>query len=363
MPYNWTTGDTITAAGLNAIKTNIVAAIDTWTSRTNITTSRWQLGATNVSGIIYAMGGATTSTTPGSASSVNEAYTISTNAWATKTSITAARYAHTVNNDGTNVYVIGGNNSSAVKQTTNYKYNVSANSWSTVAAVTAALDVAQGASSGTNIYYIGGYSTAPGAVATNYLYDSVANTWSTKASMGSGRYAGFAAVHSTYVYVFGGTTSNPGTAERYDTTANTWSNRANLPVRSDLAQGVTIGNTIYMQASSGYSGMTTVYRYDPTGDTYATGAASSVAHGYAGVAADSTYFYVISGWTGSAMTAVNERYQYVGPTNYTATRDSMVIAYSGATLTNNTNSVTGRAVYAKINDVISSSIDTDILVI
>lgn len=75
--------------------------------------------------------------------------------------------------------------------------------------------------------------------------------------------------------------------------------------------------------------------------------------------------YVFTGYTSVAITATVERYkaEIVNSDGYIATRDVFVQAYANATLTNQTNANTGKGLYLKSGDLVTTDTSTDILII
>jgi len=130
------------------------------------------------------------------------------------------------------IYVVGGATSTAVVAD-NQIYNPATNTWSTGAAMpVTTCDGAVAVVS--NILYIFGGSN-DGKTVTNavWAYNPKTNTWSSKAAMPTARSSNGAAVENGIIYVIGGTDGHSGrlnNVDRYNPATNSWTHKAPLLV-------------------------------------------------------------------------------------------------------------------------------------
>jgi N-acetylneuraminic acid mutarotase len=239
-----------------------------WGSLTNhrlasMPLAKSQLGLESCNGKIYAVGGALTD---GSPKKLYE-YTPSTNAWATKTDLPFAQPEH----------------QSAIWRTVNGK-----------------------------IYLIGGLdSSAPATLYGDvWEYNPSNDTWTQKTSMPTPREDFGSAVYNGKVYCFGGITvvGTPSTAsnvmEVYDPATDTWDEtKADMPAAKVLGDfGCFCNGKIYAISAQntmvGYptlAPVTTVYEYDPVGDSWATKAAIPAGTDYKECGVIGNKIYVVGG--------------------------------------------------------------------
>ena len=185
----------------------LAAAADTWTSVASMSTARDALAAaTGADGTIYAIGGHNNGALP-----TVEAYTrdnaSGNDTWAAVTSMGTARsgLAAATGADG-RIYAIGGNNGGTLS--TVEAYTPSTNTWATVtpAMPTPRTNLAAATGADGRIYAIGGDNTnSGGTLNTVEAYTPSTNTWATVASMNSPRQYPAAAMGADgRVYAIGG---------------------------------------------------------------------------------------------------------------------------------------------------------------
>jgi len=217
---------------------------NTWATVAPMPTARDHLAAARgADGRIYAIGGRTVA---GNNSTIFhatvEAYTPSSNSWATVASMPTARLglAAAVGADG-RIYAIGGNSASTVNLTTVEVYTPSSDSWATVASLnTARNSLAAATGADGRIYAIGG-SGAGGAQAAMEVYDPGNDSWTPVASLPTARFGLAAATGSDgRIYALGGYLSGVlATTEVYDPGTNSWATKAAMPTARYLLAGAT----------------------------------------------------------------------------------------------------------------------------
>lgn len=195
----------------------------TWTTAATMPTARTTLGAVEVDGLIYAIGGYTQTGVTG----VVEVYNPQTDSWTTKAAMPTPRYGFgiAVASDGL-IYTVGG------------QYDSS--------------------------NFTDGMSVVVEA------YNPATNTWSTKPSLPNGRYATAAAASNGTIYVTGGISVNPtellGTAIKYTPGDPSWTTVADpmTTARDSHASAATSDGTVYAIGGSPSGGETTaVESYHP----------------------------------------------------------------------------------------------------
>ena len=238
--------------------------LDTWSSKTTLPNSTnpedtYMVAACNNK--IYAFGGTTYNSTSGWYVNIgsNLMYDPSVNMWTTKTPIPTPRSEMQANVIGDKIYLIGGwvkntgsladlgkNGTQTIVSNANEVYDPSTNSWTELAPVPVPVMNYASAVIGDKIYIIGGDN--PTAIANStQIYDSKTNTWSFGKSLPNivpNKMGGMAATaisginEPTRVFVFGGRgwqgVSN--VTYIYNPTDDSWATGAPMPTpRYDLA--------------------------------------------------------------------------------------------------------------------------------
>ena len=291
-----------------------------WFARADMPTGRNGLTAGAVDGVIYTIGGVSSST---GYETANQAYDPATNAWSDKASMPGGRrYLAAAVVDGV-IYVIGGVSSSTAYERTNQAYNPATNSWSNKAPMpTGRYRLAAAAVDGV-IYAIGGVSPS-GFETANQAYDTVANTWSNRVPMTPGREGLATAVVDGVIYAIGGASSSTGyeTANQaYDPVATSWSDKAPMPTGRASLAAATMDGVIY--AIGGISSAnpleTANQAYNPATNSWSDKAPMTTGrYGLTATAVDGV-IYAIGGWSYTiSHEPKNEAYI---PTLYIYTKD------------------------------------------
>ncbi len=144
------------------------------------------------------------------------------------------------------------------------------------------------------IYAIGGDRDGTvGWTGINEMYDPATDTWTTKTPMPSAREDFGIAVVQKKIYIIGGMgyvggyPNIVGATEVYDTVTDTWETRTSIPTPRESLVANVVNGKIYVMAGDAYGGppgwMVLVNKteiYDPTTDTWATGALMPNFEGY-----------------------------------------------------------------------------------
>lgn len=268
------------AALLTLLVAGDAAAATAWTtSPALMAQARWmQASAQDASGNTYVFGGLTGAFpfTP-----TTSAEKFDGTSWSAIKPLPArrAQFGAALGSD-TNIYIVGGFNSSGVIVSTVYRYNPGTDSYQTVAALpTPRSGAAVVADQSGLIYAIGG--SPPGAnlaVARVDRYNPGTNTWTQVASLPSPRSDGEAVRGADGdIYYFGGVTNTAvggsfarRTVMHYDTTGNTWST---LPVSTPTLEAFNAAAQLHgliylMGAEANLKGQTVVNSFDPTSNTW-----------------------------------------------------------------------------------------------
>lgn len=259
---------------------------DKWTAIAPMLTPRDSFSLVACGDKIYAIGGAEENKTNGlstSGCSVNEAYNPSSNTWTTKASMPTSRLEMTANAVNGLIYVVGGMTGQEYS-TMNITeiYNPATDSWSKGAPMLYPVTEAASAVVNNKIYVIGGNDeylfspSTPNSPAVNFtqIYNLTANIWSLGAPIPTPTWqAGAAATTGelapTRIYVFGncigfGVGSDQSYA--YDPSANNWTTASPLP-NSCYGPGVTVVNDLLYVIGGGQSmsPLSTNEQYIPIG--------------------------------------------------------------------------------------------------
>jgi N-acetylneuraminic acid mutarotase len=234
-----------------------LAVEDTWTTKADMPTGRWELSTSVVDGKIYAIGGASFY----QPLSTVEEYHPATDTWAKKSDMPTARQGLTTSVVDGKIYAIGGG------------------------------DLSSGFSS------VKTFSTVE-------EYDPAIDTWTTKSQMPTARGWHSASVLDGRIYVIGGSSADPsgGTAilavEVYDPATDSWIQIGNIPRRIGAGCTSVVDGKIY--AFGGYGGLNKVHEYDPVTDTWITKA--DMPTGRCGHSTSALYgkIYAIGGHPGSS---------------------------------------------------------------
>jgi len=235
---------------------------NSWSTLADMPTFRAEVGAAEVNGVIYCLGGYT-----GLANNKNEAYDIATNTWSEMadlpTAITGC-FAVSLNNK---VYVIGSTLGTTI--TYFYEYNPATNTY--VSLTTPSLNRlhANLIVYNNKIYFVGGfYYNGTYNISNSFdEYDPALNTWSPKPTIPINVHRADVTIYDNKLYLFGGTTVTTITPLNsfyvYDFVSNNWTTMANMPFSRASMEAQTVNNSVYLFA--GHTNASTVtdlcYKY------------------------------------------------------------------------------------------------------
>ncbi|MDQ2867841.1 MAG: putative Ig domain-containing protein [Verrucomicrobiota bacterium] len=196
---------------------------DSWVTLGPMPTARANLGAANVNGVVYFVGGQT-----GCAGAVGnvEAYNVATKSWVGRQPMIFPRNSTGIGVINNKIYVVGGDDGNGVPQGKLEVYDPAADLWSSLADMPTARFAPVVGVVGNVLYAIGGYDdVAPDGLTTVEAFDPGTGNWTTKQSMVTPRTFGAAAgVINNKIYVFGGVNSSHevSTDEVYDPSTDSW---------------------------------------------------------------------------------------------------------------------------------------------
>ncbi len=260
-------------------------AMDNWTVKKPMPTTRGSFGIAVFQNKIYVIGGEdkALSSKRHYFLSTNEVYDPSTDTWETKKPMPTSRKYVDANVVNGRIHVIGGityedeNNHHQNHTAVNEVYDPATDSWITKQPTLFAIARYASAVVDSKIYVLGGTSNQVDdsqAWVANQIYDAEADTWSLGASLPTATYHG-AAVATTgvmapkRVYVIGGGfTEVTNVVNVYDPASDSWIAAASMPTnRSSLALAL-VNDVIYaMGGSLGWEGEAFPYEGHPVGTT------------------------------------------------------------------------------------------------
>jgi len=179
---------------------------NTWTSKADMPTGRFLLGAVAVNGIIYAIGGYNATSTLATV----EAFDPATNTWSTKAPMNTARYGMYVGVVNGKIYVAGGSDINSLTATSSVEsYDPVTNTWSLETSMPTAKAFGVGAAVDGVLYTIGA-STTSGLAIPNSLVQAYTPAQATSVEVLSTNIPSFFTLEQNYPNPF-----NPSTTLRY----------------------------------------------------------------------------------------------------------------------------------------------------
>ena len=286
-----------------------------WATRAPLPTPRRGHAVWATNGLVYAIGGTNSA---GAALTSVQAYNPTTNTWATRASLPAARQngngASTINNV---IYLAGGHDAAGALTRTLYAYNPGTNRWSTRAQIPIPSSCGGSTQLAGKLYVFSGCtrSSTGTQIAAGRLhrYDPSTNTWTALRSAPAVHFQPVFMVTSGKLYLVGGNNgagSATGRVDMYDPSTNTWTQRATMPTARVAATGTSIGGKLYVFGGrNGTTYLNTVQVYDPVTNSWSTRASMPNARAGLGVAGVSGSLYIIGGRNGTTTAlATNERF-------------------------------------------------------
>jgi N-acetylneuraminic acid mutarotase len=219
-------------------------ATNGWASRSNMPTARYEFGAAELNGLLYAVAGNPGCGSPSNAKREVETYNPVSNIWSTNAPFPVGSWSAGIVSVNGKIYSIGGSMNFTNSQDV-YCYDPATNGWAKKTSAPAAYVFGAEAVVNGIVYVIGGSVGTKTAV---YAYNPVADSWTTKTSMPTARDSCAGAVLNGIIYVAGGVTSTGAvaTVEAYNPVADTWSTVNPLPGKVYGPSATTLNGKIYV---------------------------------------------------------------------------------------------------------------------
>ena len=218
-----------------------------WNNLAPMPTARYEVGVTELNGLLYAIGG-----NPGCGSSglgAVECYNPGSNSWSTLAPLPTGLAQPGVVSANGKIYAIGGWSHNGIVVYSVYCYDPVADSWSLKTPIPVEFVSGGGAAVAVNgIIYVIGTISAGGQWQGVYAYDPVADAWTAKTSMPTARSGYAAAAVNGIIYVAGGYSSSgtSATVEAYNPATDSWSTVTPLPFPLDTPSAAAINDTLYI---------------------------------------------------------------------------------------------------------------------
>src|SRR2546421_21597 len=274
---------------------------DCWSSKAPMPTERAALGAAELNGKLYAVGGFRYTSTSVVIESANEEYDPLTNQWTRRRAMPTPRIGVGVAAVGGLLYVIGGGTDGQGDVGTVEVYDPATDSWSARTPMPTTRAHVSVAVVGGIIYVVGGWKLNVGVVATMEAYNPATNSWTTKASLPT-VHATEVAVVNGIIYAVGGElyggVATP-VVEAYNASTDRWTTKASMP-SGRISPGVgAIGGMIYVAGGmdKDYAFPAATLRYDPATNSWATKAPIPHPRFNVGYAVLNGVLYVVGGYS------------------------------------------------------------------
>ena len=216
---------------------------NTWTTGAPMPTARYTPAGAVVNGIFYVIGGKLN----GNQLNVVEAYNPATNTWSTNYQpMPTARDSIVAVVENGIIYVIGGFSNGGDRLNTVQSYNPATDTWTRETSLLVGKSSVALGLLGSTIVAAGGLEDS-GVTGDNEGYDSSTNSWQKLTADASARQAGCVATIAGQLYVAGGkNNSGPvSVAESFNLTTNQWTTLAPMPVAIANGGAAEVGNLLY----------------------------------------------------------------------------------------------------------------------
>ena len=349
---------------------------NTWGSKAPMPTARTLLGAAEVNGKIYAVGGF-------SDLNVTEEYDPITDTWTTKAAIPSPRFSFAIASYQNKIYCIGGlvgrgaPFSSSVTGAIEV-YDPATNTWEIKKPMPTPRAQSEANVVNDKIYLIGGRTGGQhSTVSTNQVYDPITEKWETKKSMPYPVASFSSTVIGNKIFVLGGQGNsndpkNLDVTQIYDSTTDSWT--IGTPMKTTVLNSAAcaisdpLGSArIYLVGGQlgalGTGGNRTdiVQVYNPENSSWSVGVPMLTARDGLAVAVVNNTMYAIEGVGGNIMLsgegyAVNEAYTSIdaqphspSPTPYSNQNDFPIMVAAAVTVAALVIGVAGLLVYRNIH--------------
>ncbi|MEI7529382.1 MAG: hypothetical protein WCK76_10605, partial [Elusimicrobiota bacterium] len=233
--------------------------LNTWTSKTLMSTARSSFALAVSGGKIYAIGGFI----GGTPQTNNERYDPAANTWESMAALPTGRYGLAAAAVNGKIYAIGGVSAGPAYSGKNEEYNPASNTWATKTVMFPPRSFFTAVEMGGKIYTIGGSAGFP--LSTNKMYDPGSDSWTAKADMPTARNFQAAAAAGGKIYLIGGTPSSNALdqVEAYEPASNSWAVKAPMPTARIGLAAAAVNGRIYAIAGRTLEDLSANEEYDP----------------------------------------------------------------------------------------------------
>lgn len=268
-------------------------ATDTWTRAADLPLARGHISASTLftmNNRIVIIGGSANDGASGKALSDVTMFDPQTNLWLRLPPLPGGRKTPVAGVYGSQIIVATGGTGSPTATTWVGTFQ---STWEKAPALPTALGEVAGGIIGNTLYVVGeGSSVTAG-------YNLSTGTWSSTSALAQRPYAGnhhAAEVVGGKLYLLGGLGSGAGKVQIYDPSTNGWSVGADMPFAAGSSSSALINGEMYVAGGIiGSSTTTRAAKYNPTSDRWTTLAPMPHARNHAAAATDGTRLYVFGG--------------------------------------------------------------------
>jgi N-acetylneuraminic acid mutarotase len=332
-----------------------------WNNVASLGTGRNKLSAaTDDNGLIYAIGGASSSN---SQSDVVEQYDPATDTWSQVSSLGIGRRGLGVTKDNNGlIYAIGGESSSNLQSDVVERYDPANDTWTTISSLPTARAFLSAATDGDgDVYAIAGDTGPTSESKIVDKYDVSVGSWSSVAQTNNGnRFHGSTSDSNGNLYMIGGD-NQKDSVEKYDPANDTWTLVASLPTGQQNVAAVNTKGFIYAVGGDYPKGADKVDRYDPANDSWISETSLNTGRGDLAASVDNDGFIYAIGGRSSNNTyetlVSRSSFNKIFVDIYSATGDTLFdVDSSNAVIKNKTTSrsVTGESLIARDGETIAA---------
>ena len=293
------------SCGVNSLLQAYDPATNVWLSLSNMPTARYEFGAAELNGLVYAVAGNPGCGSPGTAKREVEAYNPVSNSWSTNALFPVGSWGAGIVSANGKIYSIGGGMNFTNSRDV-YCFDPATNGWFRKTSAPAAYNFGAEAVVSGIVYVIGGSVGTKTAV---YAYNPVADSWTTKTSMPTARDQCAGAALNGIIYVAGGysSTGAVATVEAYNPVADTWSTVAPLPAKVYAASAAVVSGKMYVMGGLdvGNTSVGTVSVFTPSVTVTLTNLVVAPASPVIGVSSNRQFTATVYFSDGSSQTLTN----------------------------------------------------------
>lgn len=335
------------------------SGFDEWQSASDLPISVSATSAVGVDGLIYITGG-----TKDGTSSISDVYEYdpSTDTYTSLPNLKTARHNHGVVSDGTDIYVVGGQDTKTIE-----KFDISAGSWTTIETLSNVRQNPATCYLNGYIYIFGGRDGSNNVLSSAKRYDISSGTVETLTSYPNKVWAAACEVVNGGIYITGGKDDSATFRDEtylYDPSNDGYSQKANL---NNGRRTTSVSTADHFYVIGGFDGSTldTVEKYYPSSDEWQFEKTLPQGRYNTGLANDSGTLYVFGG-RDSGSNFLSSVLRSAGFKTIFTAEDDLIAAVDGDTArvrneSTGTESTGGRVVAQKGDDIAFLTFDNSYL--